>query len=193
MNALADASRYLIPAFWAIWIVGWMLAAIRVKRTQWRERWSSAIWNRAPVLLGTVMLLFPHRLPAALTYRFVPPGPELAAFGTILVFLGLLFAGWARWHLGRNWSSTVTVKQDHSLIRSGPYRFVRHPIYSGMLLALLGTALAIGAAYGFIATALVLAGFIIKLRLEEARMRETFPAEYDDYSRRTARLIPGVF
>jgi protein-S-isoprenylcysteine O-methyltransferase Ste14 len=140
-----------------------------------------------------LMLLAPRWLPASLTHRFVPAGPGPAFFGTALVLAGLVFSVWARWHLGRNWSGIVTVKQGHTLIRSGPYRFVRHPIYTGLLLALAGTALAIGAAYGFIATALIFIGFVVKLEAEEARMRETFPAEYADYCRRTARLIPGVF
>ena len=110
----------------------------------------------------------------------------------VVVLLGLLFAGWARIHLGGNWSGTVTVKENHTLVTGGPYHFVRHPIYTGLLLALIGTALAIGAAYGFIATGLILIGFVIKLEVEEARMRDTFP-EYADYSRHTARLIPKVF
>ena len=193
MSEIAELSRYLIPAFWVIWVVGWLIGAIGVKRALWRESRATAIYNRAPVLLGTLMLLLPRWLPATLTRRFVPSGPAPPAIGTILVFLGLLFALWARWHLGRNWSGTVTVKKGHTLIRSGPYRYVRHPIYSGMLLALVGTALAIGAPYGFIATALILIGFVLKLRVEEERMRDTFPVDYDSYSRRTARLIPGVF
>jgi protein-S-isoprenylcysteine O-methyltransferase Ste14 len=192
MNALADASRYLIPAFWIVWLTGWMLAAFGTKRTQWRESTAAAIWNRGPVILGTAMLLLPQWLPAMLTYRFVLRGPALPVIGTVVTLLGLLFSGWARIHLGGNWSSTVTVKEDHTLITSGPYRYVRHPIYTGMLVALFGTALAIGAAYGFIGTALILLGFVIKLRAEEERMRETFP-EYDDYARHTARLIPGVY
>ena len=193
MTGLAELSRYLIPGLWVVWIVVWTVAAFGMKRTQWRESRAAAIYNRGPVLLGTFIFLFPRTLPAALTYRFLPPGPALPAIGTVLVALGLLFAFWARWHIGRNWSGTVTVKENHTLVRSGPYRWVRHPIYSGMGLALIGTALAIGAAYGFIATALILAGFIVKLTVEEARMREAFPVEYGDYSRRTARLIPGVF
>jgi protein-S-isoprenylcysteine O-methyltransferase Ste14 len=144
------------------------------------------------VVLGLLMLLFPHWLPEVVTRRLVPSGPELPALGTLLVLLGLLLAVWARWHLGRNWSGIVTLKEDHTLIKSGPYRLVRHPIYSGIALALVGTALAIGAAYGFIAMALILLGFALRIQLEEARMRDTFP-EYADYCRHTARLIPGVY
>jgi protein-S-isoprenylcysteine O-methyltransferase Ste14 len=193
MNSIAELSHSLIPTLWAVWIIGWLAAAWNVKRTQWREPRRSEVYNRVPVLLGMAILLAPGRLPLPMNERLVPAGPEPAFFGTLFVMAGLLFAGWARWHLLRNWSGTVTVKEDHTLIRSGPYRLVRHPIYSGMLLALFGTALAIGSARGFIGAGLILFGFLLKLRVEEARMRETFPADYDEYSRRTARLIPGVF
>jgi protein-S-isoprenylcysteine O-methyltransferase Ste14 len=191
MNRLAELSRYLIPVFWLLWLMVWGAAARNVKRTEWRESWTSAAANRLPVLLGAAMLATPAWLPAVLTRRLIA-GPEAPALGTVLVATGLGFAIWARWHLGRNWSAAVTVKQGHTLIRNGPYRFVRHPIYSGMVLALLGTALATGEPRAFIGAALILAGFVLKLLAEEARMRDTFP-EYADYSRHTARLIPGVF
>jgi protein-S-isoprenylcysteine O-methyltransferase Ste14 len=188
---LAEASRVLIPALWLIWLVVWGLAARDVKPSRWRETRRAAIANRLPVLIGAAMLATPVWLPALLSRRLLP-GPEPAAAGTILVAAGLGFAIWARWHLGRNWSSSVVVKQDHTLIRTGPYRLVRHPIYSGMGLALIGTALATGEARGFIGAALILAGFIVRLLAEEALMRNTFP-EYADYCRRTARLIPGLY
>lgn len=191
MNTVADLSRYLIAVFWLLWLAVWIAASASVKRTRSRESRRAAFYNRAPVLIGAAMLVAPQWLPAALTRRFLT-GPELPALGTVLVFVGLAFALWARWHLGRNWSSAVVVKEGHSLIRSGPYRFVRHPIYSGMVLALFATALAIGEGRGFLGAGLILFGFVIKLWAEEERMRETFP-EYDDYARRTARLIPGVF
>ena len=192
MTALAEASRHLIPAFWLIWLVGWLVAARNVKRTQWREPLHLAVYNRLPVLLGVALLLAPGRLPLVVNERFVWAGPAPAALGVVLVGAGLLFAGWARWHLGRNWSGEVTVKEGHMLVTSGPYRWVRHPIYTGLLLALIGNALAIGSARGFVGAALILAGFMIKLSVEEARMRETF-ADYEAYARRTARLIPGVY
>jgi protein-S-isoprenylcysteine O-methyltransferase Ste14 len=191
MNRLAELSRYLIPVFWLFWLAVWGAAARNVKSTEWRESWASGAANRLPVLIGAAMLAAPQWLPTLLTHRFLT-GPEPPAVGTVLVFIGLALAVWARWHLGRNWSAAVTVKQDHTLIRSGPYGVVRHPIYSGMVLALFGTALATGEPRGFIGAALILLGFILKLRAEEERMRETFP-EYDDYARHTARLIPGVF
>jgi len=140
-----------------------------------------------------VMLVWPRWLPAPLTKRLLTEGSGLALGALLLVIAGMLFAYWARVHLGRNWSGEVIVKVGHTLITSGPYRWVRHPIYGGMTLALVGTALAIGAPYGFIALALILFGFLVRVRLEEALMRDTFPGEYDRYSRHTARLIPGVY
>ena len=192
MSSLAEASRYLIPAFWIIWLAIWIGASFNVRRTREREDWRTGIYNRVPVLLGAAMLTAPQLLPAALTRRFLI-GPDPPAIGTLLVAAGLVFSVWARWHLGRNWSGIVTVKQDHTLVTTGPYRRVRHPIYTGLLVGLLGTALAIGAPYGFIATALILVGLVIKLHVEEERMRDTFRADYEAYSRRTARLIPGVY
>ena len=192
MNAVAETSRYAIPALWAAWIMLWLAAAWNVKRARWRESRRTAVWNRAPVVLGIALMVWPRLAPPILNRPLLPAGPGLPILGTLLVAAGLVFAVWARWHLGGNWSGEVTVKEGHTLIRSGPYRLVRHPIYSGVLLALIGTALAIGSARGFVATALILAGFVVKLHIEEARMRETFP-EYADYCRSTARLVPGVF
>jgi protein-S-isoprenylcysteine O-methyltransferase Ste14 len=197
MNRLVVVSNELIALLWAVWIVVWTAAAFFVKRTQRRERLGPVLLERLPVVLGFFMLLLPywrpHRLPPALTQRFMAEGPELALVALALVVAGLLVAYWARVHLGRNWSGEVMVKVGHTLITGGPYRWVRHPIYAGMTLALVGTALASGAFYGFIGLALILFGFLVRVRLEEGLMRETFPADYAEYSRRTARLIPGVY
>ena len=113
-------------------------------------------------------------------------------FGAVLVAAGLGFSIWARRHLGRNWSVSVVVKEDHTLVRSGPYARVRHPIYTGILLALVGTVVAIGEWRGLAALALALLAFAWKSRAEEERMRETFP-EYEQYRRETASLIPFVY
>lgn len=197
MDRVVAVSNDLIALLWAVWLVVWIVAGFFVKRTQRRGALGATLLERAPILVGFFLFLLPHwmphRLPSALTHRLLEEGPVLALVALALIFGGVVFSIWARAHLGRNWSGEVMVKVGHSLITSGPYRWVRHPIYTGMLLALLGTALAIGAPYGFLGTALILIGFIVKLHVEEARMRETFPGAYERYSARTARLIPGVY
>jgi protein-S-isoprenylcysteine O-methyltransferase Ste14 len=193
MDRVVALSNTLIIVLWVIWLIVWTAAAFFVKRTQHKEPLGAILYERVPVVMGFLLLVLPRWLPLALTHRVISEGPALALGALALVMAGMLFAYWARVHLGRNWSGEVMVKVGHTLITSGPYRWVRHPIYGGMTLALVGTALATGAPYGFIGSALILFGFLIRLRLEEALMRETFPDEYDHYSRHTARLIPGVY
>ena len=96
-------------------------------------------------------------------------------------------------HLGRNWSRSVTIKQDHELINTGPYAVVRHPIYTGILTGLLGTAIALSQVRGIIAFALFFIAFWIKLRMEEEWMRSQFGEAYATYARETAALVPYLF
>lgn len=182
----------LIPAMWLAWLVYWLVAARDVKPARWRETGASRALHVVLLLLCGGLLAGGHLLPPVLTTRFASRGRLLPILGTFAVAAGLAFAVWARRHLGRNWSGTITVKEDHTLIRSGPYRFVRHPIYSGLLLALVGTATAIGEVRGLLAVACVVVGFLRKIRLEEQKMSQTF-AEYRQYRQKTAVLIPLLF
>ena len=106
---------------------------------------------------------------------------------------GLLFAVWAREHLGRNWSSSVTIKQGHELITTGPYAVVRHPIYTGILAGLLGTAIALSQVRGFIGFVLFFLVLWVKLRMEEQWMRSQFGDTYATYAHQTAALLPYLF
>jgi protein-S-isoprenylcysteine O-methyltransferase Ste14 len=110
----------------------------------------------------------------------------------LLVVLGLAFAVWARIHLGRNWSGAVTVKDDHELIRTGPYGLVRHPIYSGLLLAVLGTAIAFGEWRSLLALGFLTIAFLFKLHREERFMSESFPDDYPRYRAEVPALIPFI-
>jgi protein-S-isoprenylcysteine O-methyltransferase Ste14 len=184
--------RAAILAMWLGWIAYWLVAARDVKRNRWQESPAARALHSVPLLLSTVLLAAPHWLPRALTARLAPPGPALPLAGAVLVAFGLGVSVWARVHLGRNWSSQVVVKQDHALVRGGPYRAVRHPIYSGLLLAILGTAAAIGEWRGLAALACALAGILVRVRAEEAQMRRIFP-EYAGYVRQSWALIPGIY
>ena len=187
-----SALRLAVAVLWLVWLLYWWISARNVKPTRRREPLGSQLTHRVPLILAGLLYVAPGRFPSALSRRFLPPGNLPPAAGVLLVAAGLGFAVWARIHLGRNWSAEVGVKQDHALIRSGPYRHLRHPIYSGMLLAFLGMALTFGEWRGLVALALVLASFVRKSRMEESFMRETFP-EYAEYQRDTRALIPFVY
>jgi protein-S-isoprenylcysteine O-methyltransferase Ste14 len=188
-------SYYIAPfaVLWLAWLGYWLVAARNVKETRRREGLTSFLLNRAFVAIGAVLLVFQHPPLHWLEQRFVPPTMVAYWLGFIMAVAGLAFAVWARVYLGRNWSGTVTVKQDHELIRSGPYRLVRHPIYSGLLLALLGTAVAIGEWRGLLAFIAIAAGFLIKIRTEERFMAETFGDAYAHYRAEVPALTPFLW
>ena len=184
--------RLAIAMLWLGWLGYWLIAARAVKRARWRESAWSCVLHAVPLVLCAFLLTASDWLPAALRDRFAPGAPVLPLLGMVSVAIGLGFAVWARRHLGRNWSARITVKENHALVRSGPYQVVRHPIYSGLLLALAGTALATGEWRGVLAVACAVLAFALKIRVEESRMRETFP-EYEGYRRRVPALVPGLF
>ena len=131
----------------------------------------------------------PRATPAILGQPFLPPSPIGAWLGILITALGLGIAVIARLYLGSNWSARVEIKEDHALIRTGPYRYVRHPIYSGILLALLGSAIALNRWRALLGLALMFAGLWLKARHEEKRLRQVLP-DYAAYASQTAALIP---
>lgn len=181
----------VIGALWLFWLGYWIFNAFRVKKTRWRAPWPVELLHRVPLALAAVLLFAGHGY-GFLSGRFLPQTVALGMLGTLIVALGLGFAVWARRHLGANWSAAVTLKEGHTLIRSGPYALVRHPIYSGMLLAVAGTVIAFGEWRDLLAFGLVLFALVVKARVEERGMRATF-ADYEHYRRETAALIPFVY
>jgi protein-S-isoprenylcysteine O-methyltransferase Ste14 len=175
---------------WTGFFIVWLLWAIRTKPTEQRESVGSRLSYTLLVAAG-FYLLFGHPVwPHWLRWPILPPDRWVTELGVGITAAGLLFAVWARLHLGGNWSGTVTMKVGHELIRSGPYRWVRHPIYSGLLLAALGTAMEHRQLCGILAWPLIYAGFSLKIRKEEQFMNTLFGAGYDEYRRTTGALIP---
>jgi protein-S-isoprenylcysteine O-methyltransferase Ste14 len=183
--------HYLIPGLWLAWLAYWRISAADVKPTQRHESPGSRAAHLLPLLIAGVLLAIRGDAEDGwLFQRFLMRSATLFWTGAAITAAALGFSAWARVHLGRNWSGTVTVKQDHELILTGPYAFVRHPIYTGVLFGFVGTALAVGQWRGVLAVAIVLAAFWRKLRLEERWMSETFGEDYRRYRARTRALIP---
>jgi protein-S-isoprenylcysteine O-methyltransferase Ste14 len=181
-----------IPGLWATWGLYWMIASAFAKPVRRRESAASRMSHVLPLALGAALLASRRLAGPVLDARFLPPGLAWFWLGTALVAAGLLFSAAARMQLGGNWSGTVTLKQDHTLTLSGPYRVVRHPIYTGMLLAVLGTAVAEGEWRGLVAFAAVSAAFLRKVRIEERFMLQAFGEEYARYQREVPALMPRL-
>jgi protein-S-isoprenylcysteine O-methyltransferase Ste14 len=180
-------------ALWLAWAIYWCVAAIGAKRTRYRESMASQALHIAPLFLGVALLVWLHPANNWLTQRYVPRSPVWFFAGLVMTVFGLGFAVFARVWLGRNWSATVTLKQDHELIRGGPYCRVRHPIYSGLLLAVLGSAIAIGEWRGLLALALITAGFLRKISVEERVLTEQFGDAYTRFRAEVPALLPGIY
>jgi len=192
---MATPFNLVFAAMWLAWLACWGIFSRRVKATARRESVASRLSYILPIMMAAILLATPALDVSVLSERFLPAsGARLwGGIGAAITLGGLLFTVWARVRLGSNWSGTVTIKEDHELITSGPYRFVRHPIYTGLLLAFLGQAIAVGQWRGVLAVALAASAFWRKLRIEEQWMREHFGSAYEAYSQRVAALIPFVF
>jgi protein-S-isoprenylcysteine O-methyltransferase Ste14 len=179
----------LIPGMWIAWCLYWMISARGTKRTVRRESIASRFSHVLPLVIGILLVALPHIPSALFATRILPRTLTTYWVGVTLTFLGLAFAVWARRHIGSNWSGTVTVKENHVLVSTGPYAWVRHPIYTGLLLAILGAAVARGELRGVWALALCTIAFVRKLRVEERWMRQVFGEAYERYSAAVPALI----
>lgn len=181
----------IISWAWLTFAVIWLVAAFTSKRTVRRQSASSRLLQIGLGVIAGLLIWGPWS--AVLGREVVPPSLTSADIAVALTLAGIAFALWARFALGRNWSGTVTVKQDHELVQSGPYRIVRHPIYSGILLALLGTAIARGYIGAFIGVAVAALALRLKSLTEEGFMTEQFGSQYATYKRSVKALIPFMW
>lgn len=181
------------PVLWILFLLYWQIKATKTKVTQRLEPAASRIL-RVFIFLIVIVLLSTTRIPLHWLYlQLWPAGLVLFWLGVAVTIAGLLFAVWAREHLGSNWSRSVTIKQDHELITTGPYAVARHPIYTGILTGFLGMAIAISQVRGVVVFVLIFIALWMKLRMEEQWMRSHFGEAYVTYARQTAALVPYLF
>ena len=188
---MRTACYSLVPALWLAWAIYWWIAARAVKPVARRESVASRLGHILPLAVAALLLMLPS-MPGWPGERFLAPGTAGCLGGVLLLLAGLLLCIWARRVLGGNWSGTVTLKHDHEIVRHGPYRLVRHPIYTGLLLMFLGSALARGEWRGLVAVVIAFAALWRKLRLEERWLGESFGPAYAEYRESTWALIPYV-
>jgi protein-S-isoprenylcysteine O-methyltransferase Ste14 len=199
MGYWPDGAIY-IP--WDIWIVTWMVAALWSARTVNRPNRSGEVLYRVLTLAGFVLLLAPalRRVsghleivdwPGVLGTRFWMPPLALGWAMVGVAAAGFLFAWWARIYLGRLWSGSITRKEGHSVVDTGPYRIVRHPIYTGIITAAIATVVVTGSLHAVLGAICLTAGYCMKARLEERFLRGELGADaYDSYRRRVPMLVP---
>jgi protein-S-isoprenylcysteine O-methyltransferase Ste14 len=175
---------------WLIFAVYWFVGALRTSKTEKRENLLSSLPRNAVLALAGALLFSPSLSIGFLGRRFLPALPSVWLAGVLLTVAGLALAFWARYHLGRNWSSQITLKEDHTLVCTGPYKYLRHPIYSGILVAMVGTALTVGRYRALLAVLLAVLAFWWKARQEDAWLAAAFGEQFEQHRRRTGRLLP---
>lgn len=181
----------IIAFCWFTFYVVWMVAALFSKPAAEHTTWWNGWWMWFPV--AAVMFLMRHAILFSARARLWQVTPLLDIAADTVTIIGLLVTLWARRMLGANWSANVVFKERHELIEGGPYRFVRHPIYSGVLLMLFGTMLVWGRLVGVVGFVVVIAGLSVKASLEERLLTRHFPEAYAQYRRRVrAAVIPFV-
>jgi protein-S-isoprenylcysteine O-methyltransferase Ste14 len=180
----------LISIPWIVFVAYWAIGALKTRRTVNRESSASRYGILFLEVLGFVLLFSERTGIGVLGSRVVPQTSALASVGVALTWCGIAIALWARWHLGQYWSARVTLKEDHQLIRTGPYAHFRHPIYSGLDLAALGGACAIDEWRSVLGVGLIVLGYWIKARTEESMLSAQFGEAFKEHCRHTGFLIP---
>ena len=182
----------LIISCWVIFVLFWLVTAFFSKRSIERQSLTSRLAYTIPVLIAYFLILegINNKQFMFLDFSILPNTFYIMILGLAITVLGLILTLSARISLGTNWSGAVTFKENHKLIEKGPYAFVRHPIYSGILLMGLGTIIFVGNFIGVIGLVLLFISLFIKLKQEEKLMIEHFKKEYIDYKKRTKALIP---
>jgi protein-S-isoprenylcysteine O-methyltransferase Ste14 len=193
MTTFRNDLSLVVPLCWIIFILDWSISALFVKKSLTKQGPGWVIWRVVLALIVIVFVRF-DKSGALSFFRF--SFQSFFSFlipGSVLTVLGLFGAVWARFYLGRNWSGYATYKENQTLVTTGPYRYVRHPIYTSMILMFIGTILYYGALFISIFFVILGISFILRTRKEEEIMIKLFGEKYTEYMKRTKRLIPFIY
>jgi protein-S-isoprenylcysteine O-methyltransferase Ste14 len=177
---------------WVALMLVWVVLMLGMKRAKKREQWDERLRYLLLLLVGAWLIFGTRRNLPALNHRVLPNEQMVWGIGLALTAIGVGIAIWARLSLGANWSGTVTLKNQHELVRKGLYRWIRHPIYTGIGLGMFGSAIIRGYLTGLIGAGLILLGFYIKARKEESFLREEFGSGFEEHARQTGMFLPKL-
>jgi len=177
---------------WMVLAIVWLAMRFGMKRAKKRETFGEFAQHAIPLVLGFWLLFGKLDNWGWLNYRLLPMVPAVWGAGLLVTVLGIGFSIWARLSLGSNWSGAVTLKDDHQLIRQGPYRWIRHPIYTGILMGMIGTAMIKGHLRGWLGFVVVLGTFYFKARREERFLRKEFGEGFEEHTRDTGMFLPKL-
>ncbi len=180
----------IIGDLWILFALYWLVSALNRKKTKRRESIVQRLVYILPLFVGFYLLYSVDLRYSWLGTFFVPHTPPVQWLGVVIMAAGIGIACWARIHLGTNWSGVVTLKEGHELIRTGPYRNIRHPIYTGILIAFFGNILQLGQVRGLITLAIIWLSFYIKARREESFLRQEFGPKFVEHIRHTGMFLP---
>jgi protein-S-isoprenylcysteine O-methyltransferase Ste14 len=178
---------------WAIFLAWWWIPALGNRTPVKKAPSGFSFFTRIAALPAAIILAaFLVADPSLATVRVLPDTLPVIIAGFLIFLSGLSYAIWARFHLGTNWSGRPAIRENHTLTCTGPYALVRHPIYTGFLTGILGTAIATGSLLAFFCMVIIFVGFLAKIRVEEEILAEEFGEEYREYRRRTKALVPWI-
>ena len=183
-------AKNVITVCWGTFFVVWVLAALFTKRTVYHQSGARNLSYMLPIVLGWYLVFRGYRFGSPFNLHLIPQTEAILVAAALFCLAGVGLCLWARAVLGRNWSGTVTLKENHELIVRGPYQFVRHPIYTGLLIMILGTWMEQAHLAGLIGFVLVFISLWIKSSGEEELMLQQFPDQYPAYRQRVKRIIP---
>lgn len=182
----------IATVLWTLLCLYWIISAFQQKMVRKREAWFDRLGYESLVGFGVFLIFTRYAHFSWMGKRFVPQWFWIAVVGVLVTAAGIAVAMWARLHLGANWSGRVSIREQHELVRTGPYRWMRHPIYSGFLLGMAGTILVVGEVRGLIGWTLMTAGFYVKARKEESWLNREFGANFEAHACHTGMFLPRL-
>jgi protein-S-isoprenylcysteine O-methyltransferase Ste14 len=185
-----EVFRFLVEFPWIVFVVYWIIGAMKTRATRDKEPFTSRSAVLLIEMLGYLLVFSDSAGIGILGTRFIPRAMASAVLGVVFTWSGIGLAVWARYHLAEYWSARITIKEDHQLIRTGPYSHLRHPIYSGLILATIGSALVIDKGRCVLGVCLVTVGYCFKASGEETMLARQFGEAFREHQKHAGFLIP---